>query len=301
MSEFNITVEGGSSVRLPTAGKYVDRDIIVTATGSGGATKPDNTSEYQRVEYITSDAKSYFLTDFIADNTCGVELVASFPTLLDRVPMGSRLDSGTTRFYCVYPLSANSIYYGFNGGYTISCPLSINTKYRLQTNFLNSRLVNVFDENGIRKGGGNISATLTQQVSPVAIFGYFATYTNSISSMRQYTFFGARCSQGNEVVREYIPCYRKSDGVIGLYEKYTGEFLTNQGTGAFTKGADIEWGYIGSDTTPDEYNGEYEITPTVEAQTLLTANKLMTKNLLIKEIPYAEVTNSTNGTTVTIG
>lgn len=32
----NITVEGGKSVRLPTAGKYCDRDIVVTATGSGG-------------------------------------------------------------------------------------------------------------------------------------------------------------------------------------------------------------------------------------------------------------------------
>lgn len=31
MSEFNITVEGGKSVRLPTAGKYCDRDIVVTA------------------------------------------------------------------------------------------------------------------------------------------------------------------------------------------------------------------------------------------------------------------------------
>ena len=30
---FNIEVEGGKSVRLPTAGKYCDRDIIVTATG----------------------------------------------------------------------------------------------------------------------------------------------------------------------------------------------------------------------------------------------------------------------------
>lgn len=29
----NITVEGGSSVRLPTSGKYCDQDIIVTATG----------------------------------------------------------------------------------------------------------------------------------------------------------------------------------------------------------------------------------------------------------------------------
>lgn len=30
---FNIEVQGGSSVRLPTAGKYCDRDIVVTATG----------------------------------------------------------------------------------------------------------------------------------------------------------------------------------------------------------------------------------------------------------------------------
>ncbi len=33
MSEFNITIESGTSKRLPTAGKYVDRDIIVTAEG----------------------------------------------------------------------------------------------------------------------------------------------------------------------------------------------------------------------------------------------------------------------------
>ena len=33
MSEFNITVESGKSVKLPTAGKYCDRDIVVTAEG----------------------------------------------------------------------------------------------------------------------------------------------------------------------------------------------------------------------------------------------------------------------------
>ena len=36
MSEINIEVAGGSSVRLPTAGKYCDRNIVVTATGGGG-------------------------------------------------------------------------------------------------------------------------------------------------------------------------------------------------------------------------------------------------------------------------
>lgn len=33
---FNIEIEGGKSVRLPTAGKYCDRDIVITATGSSG-------------------------------------------------------------------------------------------------------------------------------------------------------------------------------------------------------------------------------------------------------------------------
>lgn len=39
MSEFNIEVQGGSSVRLPTAGKYCEKDIIVTASGGGGGTE----------------------------------------------------------------------------------------------------------------------------------------------------------------------------------------------------------------------------------------------------------------------
>ena len=36
MSEINITIEGGTSKRLLTAGKYCDRDIVVTAEGGGG-------------------------------------------------------------------------------------------------------------------------------------------------------------------------------------------------------------------------------------------------------------------------
>lgn len=38
---------------------------------------------------------------------------------------------------------------------------------------------------------------------------------------------------------EFIPCYRKADGVIGLYDKVNKRFLTNQGTGTFLKGNDV--------------------------------------------------------------
>lgn len=206
----------------------------------------DNKDLYQRVEYITSaesETYPYIITDFVADNTCGLEIIASFPSMQDRIPMGSRLDSNATRFYCVYPLSTSSCYYGFNTGASISCALSVNTIYRLQTNFMNSRLVNIYDINGIRKGGTSISQTLTQQTCPVAIFGYNRADTEVVSSKREYKLYNARCSRGNEIVREYIPCYRKSDGVIGLYEKYTDQFLTDASGSAngFAKGADIEW------------------------------------------------------------
>lgn len=36
-----------------------------------------------------------------------------------------------------------------------------------------------------------------------------------------------------------VPCYRKADSVIGMYDTVSGTFFTNQGTGAFTKGADV--------------------------------------------------------------
>ena len=45
---FNIEVESGKTVKLPTAGKYCDRDILVTATGGGdgGYTEEDLQAKY---------------------------------------------------------------------------------------------------------------------------------------------------------------------------------------------------------------------------------------------------------------
>ena len=49
------------------------------------------------------------------------------------------------------------------------------------------------------------------------------------------------------------------------------------------------------------YEGKYEVTPTVEKQTLQTAKKIMKEDVTVKEIPYAEVSNPAGGTTVIIG
>ena len=50
------------------------------------------------------------------------------------------------------------------------------------------------------------------------------------------------------------------------------------------------------------YDGEYSVEPSaVSDQTLETAQKMLDANITIKKIPYMEVSNTSNGTTVTIG
>ena len=49
-------------------------------------------------------------------------------------------------------------------------------------------------------------------------------------------------------IRNFIPCYRKSDGVIGLYDTVERRLHTNIGTGSFMKGPDV------SNNLPDYTN-----------------------------------------------
>jgi hypothetical protein len=238
----NITIEGGTSVRLPTAGKYCDRDIIVTATGGGGSTEPDPRDQYQRVEYIASDGNQYIVTDFVADdNTCGIEAVIAVGNYNSTATMGSRENSGNTRFYLPYPLGSTSVYYGFGAAPKVTATVSQTAPFRWQTNFINSRLAGVYTFDGASVGSAAITENLTPHTVPVAIFGLYSGVDGGVTSAKNMKLYSARCSKGFDVVREYIPCYRKSDGVIGLYEKLTGTFWENVGTGAFTKGADIDW------------------------------------------------------------
>lgn len=77
MSEFNIEVQSGSSVRLPTAGKYCDRDIIVTASGGGGAEEIENIIDASGVLESTDGT----VTEKVATVTNMAELLKALNTL----------------------------------------------------------------------------------------------------------------------------------------------------------------------------------------------------------------------------
>ena len=58
MADIEITVDGGTSKRLLTAGKYCDKNILVTATGGGGQPEPDPPDDGKTRLYITVPANS---------------------------------------------------------------------------------------------------------------------------------------------------------------------------------------------------------------------------------------------------
>lgn len=62
---------------------------------------------------------------------------------------------------------------------------------------------------------------------------------------RKVYYFAGKCYSmkfyDDDVLRrDFIPCYRKSDNVIGMYDLVEGKFYTNEGTGEFLKGEEVE-------------------------------------------------------------
>ena len=70
----NITVEGGSSKRLLTAGKYCPEDIVVTATGGGGGGESGLPAGYRRCDYIQFTEEQIVDTGIICNQDSRIQL-----------------------------------------------------------------------------------------------------------------------------------------------------------------------------------------------------------------------------------
>lgn len=77
-------------------------------------------------------------------------------------------------------------------------------------------------------------ARTTQQLAVPSFFGDYEKLYRS-----KCRIYSAKVKQAGSYVRNLIPCYRKSDNVIGMYDIVGNAFYTNSGTGTFTKGANV--------------------------------------------------------------
>ena len=82
-----------------------------------------------------------------------------------------------------------------------------------------------------------------------------------------------------------------------------GDTIVSSLVGSFSASQELTGRVSMGDEIPlSKYEGEYEVTPSTSEDIVLnTAEKYMDADVTIKKILYAEVSNTTGGTTVTIG
>lgn len=75
----------------------------------------------------------------------------------------------------------------------------------------------------------------------IPIFANWVGYRNAYTDFGKGRIVRFKINNADATVCDIIPCYRKSDGVIGMYDIVNDTFHTNQGTGTFLKGADVKF------------------------------------------------------------
>lgn len=184
---------------------------------------------YQEVEYIQSTGTQYIDTSVAGTNIGKIISVYKVNTYVyDSYIYGS----GQTNY--------NRIYMGMNdhgwligfGGYT-NFGTTDNNKHFLTQDLPNKKWC--FDGTSYTYTGSNLSASSVS----LTIFarhhstGDILNFSNvSIYSLKVYDLNGV-------LIRHFVPCYRKSDNIIGLYDIVNNVFYTNSGTGTFLKGENV--------------------------------------------------------------
>lgn len=167
--------------------------------------------EYQRVEYIESTGTQYINTNYTPNQNT----------------------KAYTKFICN---KLNSGLYSSSNKFTAYISNRGNWRFGSATviiSWLSGVLyTSVQDKTGVIINGTNVYnyGTVTDFTSTATLRLMFNTdgFNGKIYEFKLY--------ENDILVRNFIPCYRKSDGEIGLYDKVNNKFYTNAGTGEFIKG-----------------------------------------------------------------
>ena len=193
-------------------------------------------SEYQEVDYIESSGTQYIDTGMKANQNTSVEITIEGLTNSSAKILGSRSSATSNNF---------SILTGLVGG-----TLSLVTDFQ---NYQNNRLsVNITnglnDKYTIKINNSKMSINETEQAissytnfttpGNIYIFNASGTYPAGYINASTKLYYCKVWNNGT-LVRNFIPCYRKSDNVIGLYDTVNDTFYTNAGTGDFTYGTEV--------------------------------------------------------------
>ena len=201
-------------------------------------------SEYQEVEYIQSSWTQYIDTGYTYTNPNKVkyELSYNLTSSSNFSYFGSRTQSGTWYWYSWIPYGWK-IYTNTTNFWSIAT--STNTNYVLSLEFIPSsntaELIQYTNDtityNQTFSSSSYMPPTQTKHIWLFCDINWDWSAIQ-FASMKAYSF---KIWDNDSLVRDFIPCYRKSDWVIWMYDLENDQFYTNSWAWTFTKWADVNF------------------------------------------------------------
>lgn len=193
-------------------------------------------SEYEEVEYLESTGTQYIDTGYSPNNNSKM-LVDYQPTVAQtKSYIGARNKAGTAGAISFSVTSGNNSTQMFASWGDIR-------NFDIG-NMTTERVTAQIGQDGIYFNGEKKTTptaqtwSLTQRVLLFAMMQRSTSTDFAVVLQSEAKIYKCKIWESDVLVRDFIPCYRKSDNVAGMYDAVTGTFFTNSGTGEFTVGAD---------------------------------------------------------------
>lgn len=220
--------------------QFKDEDLILWRTM--GHRLP---AEYQEVEWLQAGngVKAYLDLGFTFDTAAIVRMGFYCYNNTPSYLFGAAENSGVYRCMISAPYNGTMTAYGY--GSNGQSYLGMSTS--LQEGFNDLKLSLKAGELTLTTTTTNSSHTSTDQSTYAMSSNLYLFAQNYNGSMRQQSlkkiyYFQYYDKTGN-LICDLVPCYRKSDGTLGMYDMIKKTFLTNVGESRFTRGASIGSSY----------------------------------------------------------
>lgn len=218
----NFDLEAGKTLKLLTAGKYCDRDIVVNAIGGGGSVS-DVPIEW--LEYLEGTGTQYVALDFKPNQDTRVVLDVEFtPTAGNTFLFGARTGAATQTF-CLANYT-NKLYrmHYYNGATDVASSSSVSGRFTVD---MNKNVLTIADSFTLER-------TYAAFQCQYDMWLFDANTKNANTGRASMKLYSGLVYDNGTLVRDLRPC--RLANALGLYDVLNDTFYYNCGTGDFVAG-----------------------------------------------------------------
>lgn len=201
-------------------------------------------SEYQELEYIENERGtkfSYINTGVIPNSNTGIDLVyQAMDVTNSQYILGTR--ESTINYAMNGSQSRTDWDIRFDGTPIYSNVARTTDKWQSKITMTNG--TGTWEITNLDVGTSKTISISNKTVTATLPLGLFCYNAITETATRKYVHndlrvYSCKIYDGETLIRDFIPCYRKSDEVIGMYDLVNDVFYTSAGNGEFTKGSNI--------------------------------------------------------------